>query len=356
MKYSWATYELDPDSSVSELVERTEKARHAGRDLMFQFKTRLPDELIAAIADVARRAPDTAVRIYSAPDPGGPELEWLQGLDHIRHLLIECWRDVTTFDGVTRFRKLQSLMLGATKSQRPSLDFLCELPDLTNLRLEGHSKGAEAIGRLPRLRWLNAREVKDRAWLARIGPQPSVEALALSFGGIRDLGVLGEWSSLRRLELMRITRLDSHDLMGLSDSGTLKELWLHNLQQVTRLSFATGKLAESLTQLFLYGMNALETLDDVAGLNRLERLDLLDARPADRRLDAIGEITSLRSLSVNQPYSDDVMQALLASFRGSYLEYKRQHLIGTPDDQLDLDGAGDWTWGPLNEIRTPIIR
>lgn len=306
------------------------------------------------IADLVHAAPDTAVRIYTSQDAGGVELEWLRGLENVRHLMLESW-DLVSFDGIARFRDLRSLRMGATRSKRPSLDCLAELHELSNLRVEGHAKGSAAIGQLARLRWLHVVGVSDRAWLKRIGAHPTIEALWMQGGGIRDLDVLSDWRSLGRVRLERVPRLDTTDLAALERCGSVQELVLDHLQRVTRLSCLRGRLAGSVRRIRLSAMQHLGTLDDLAECERLLALFLSSSRPADDQLAWALKLRTLESLAIDDPYPDEEVRALVASFAGHYLRYRDIKLVDRAPTR-DASRSTDWNWGPLSELKAPPTR
>ena len=149
----------DTDPASVEPVLAAAAGALSGR-LFLQFAEPLPDRLRSAVADALRQHPDVVLRAYGqALDPG---LGWLSGFEHIQHLALDLWQ-ATSFDLLAAFTSLRSLSLGQTRSTRPSLAFLRNLPQLAVLWLEAHARDFGAVGDVPSLVRLGLRVPALRA-------------------------------------------------------------------------------------------------------------------------------------------------------------------------------------------------
>lgn len=287
----------------------------APRSLRLQFEVPLPDEVLAAAADVLRRHPDVALRVYGREVD--LQLEWLSGFEHIEHLSIELWY-ATSFDALARFTSLRTLGLGQTKSKRPSLAFLRELTHLEELWLEAHDKDFAAVGELPSLRKLALRVPRAKSLDALRG-HASIEVFAMDFGGIRDLSPLPDLPALRALQLYQVRQLDTDDVEPLGGCAALEVVSLGALRNVESLRCLVRGPAKTLRLLTLERLTGLTTLADLKACTQLEELGLYESRPADRRLDVLVECPSLNRLVVGDPYPDEQFEALRAGFGGDTL-------------------------------------
>ena len=300
--------ETDPAMIEAAVVE-------SPRPLRLQFDVPLPDDVLAAAADALQRHPEVALRVYGREvDPG---LGWLTGFEHIEHLSIELWH-ATSFDLLARFTGLRSLGLGETKSKRPSLGFLRELPHLEDLWLEAHDKDFDAVATVAGLRRLALRVPRAKS-LDSLRGHSGIEVFSMDFGGIRDLSPLSDVPNLRALQLYQVRKLDTGDLDPVGECAALEVVSLGALRNVESLRALARRPAEKLRLLTLERLTGLATLADLKGCTRLEELGLYESRPADRRLDVLLQCPNLNRLVTGDPYPDDQLEALRTGFRGDTL-------------------------------------
>jgi hypothetical protein len=337
------TCQLDATTRV-EVLEEYVRARHrAGEDVDFQYDEALPDALMEAMAAVIDAAPNTSVRIYSVGD-GGPDFDWLRGLEKVRHLKVEV-TGATSFEPLARFSELRSLLLGATISKRPSLSVLASFPQLVLLSVDKHVKGAEAISELRHLRSLGVGGVRDEQWLRRVGPLPALERLSVGLGSVRDLNTLPGCPRLNSLRLTRVAGLTHEHLRPISACRNLQSLDLNQLKHVTRLPDLSAGPAETLRWVVLKSLPDLETLSELLALTRLRLLQLTDTVPRDERIRNFANIAGLHMI-VDGRYPEEEIKALRNGYRGETLEYRREWLVGTRPQRAaaaaalrdDLDG------------------
>ena len=312
--------QLEPETDPDSIEPAVATAR---RPLRLQFDTPLPDDVLAATAEVLRRHPDVQLRAYGRDlDPG---LSWLTGFEHVEHLSIELW-DATSFDVLGGFTNLRSLGLGETKSRRPSLSFLRQLEHLDDLWLEAHDKDFDAIGDVASLRRLALRVPRTKT-LDPLRGHPSIEVFEMDFGGIRDLSPLADLPGLRALQLYQLRKLHTNDLEPLGELASLEVLSLGALRNVENLRALARGPAATLRLLLLERLTGLTTLADLTACAMLEELGLYDTRPADGRLDVLLECPRLNRLVADGTYPDEHVQALSTGFTGETLVLRRDGAV-----------------------------
>jgi hypothetical protein len=158
-----------------------------------QFAHPLPPALLDAVAAALAVHPEVPLRVYGREVD--PSLDFLRRFRHVRHLTVEVW-NATDFSLLGEFRALESLGLGQTRSHAPSLDFLRSLPQLTELWIEAHDKGFDAVGEVAGLRCLSLRVPRAKS-LAALAGHPKLTVFEMDFGGIRDLAPLTDVAQLR---------------------------------------------------------------------------------------------------------------------------------------------------------------
>jgi hypothetical protein len=300
------------------------------RPLRLQFDVPLPDDVLAAAADALRQHPEVELRVYGREVD--PELGWLQGFEHVEHLSVELWH-ATSFDVLALFTKLRSLRLGETKSKRPSLGFVRELPQLEDLWLEAHDKDFDSVAAVAQLRRLALRVPRAKT-LSSLRGHAGIEVFSMDFGGIRDLSPLADLPNLRALQLYQVRKLDTGDLNSLGDCAALEVVSLGALRNVESLRALARRPAERLRLLTLERLTGLATLAGLEACTQMEELGLYESRPADRRLDLLLQCPSLNRLVVGDVYPDDQLDLLRASFRGDTLVLRGKAIRGDLADVL----------------------
>jgi len=317
--------QLRPDTDVTS-IEPALAAVAPGRRVFLQFSEPLPAVVLAAAAEALRQHPRVVFRAYGREiDPG---LSWLEGFEFVEHLQLDVWH-ASTFDALAMFTSLRSLSLGETRSSRPSLAFLRQLRQLSVLWLEAHSRDFDAIADVSSLSRLGLRVPRVKN-LDPLRGHPGIQAFAMFFGGIRDLSPLTELPRLRGLQLYQVRGLDGGDLDSLGECGFLEALSLGALRNVDSLRSLALRPATTLRLLILEKMSGLTSLADLAGCEHLEELRLYESRPADKRLDVLLEIPSLRHLLIGDLYPATQVSAIRDKFRGETLRYGRETLRGNP--------------------------
>jgi hypothetical protein len=319
--------ELRPDTEVTS-IEPALATVAPGRRVFLQFNEPLPAAVLAAAAAALSQHPRVVLRAYGREiDPG---LSWLEGFEHVEHLSLDVWH-ATSFDVLATFTSLRSLSLGETASQRPSLAFLRQLRQLSVLWLEAHDRDFDAIADVSSLTRLGLRVPRVKNLDALRG-HPGLQVFTMFFGGIRDLSPLTELPRLRGLQLDQVRGLDSGDLDALGECGSLEAVSLGSLRNVDSLRCLARRPARTLRLLNLDKLPGLTSLAELTRCKRLEELGLHRSRPADKRLDVLLDIPSLRHLIITDVYPAAQVSAIRDKFRGETLRYRLETIRGNVAD------------------------
>ena len=299
---------LRPDTDPAMVLPALEVDREPRIDRL-QFDQPLPEEVLDAAAAALERHPEVALRAFG---DGGvdPSLEWLSRFPKLRRLSVELFT-VESFAPIAHLTALREVHVGATRSSRPSLDFVAGLPDLVELSFEGHgAKGFEAVAGAERLTTLRVRKPKMKS-LDPLAGHGSVEVVTMALGGLTDLTPLATLPRLREVDLLEVRGLGGRDLDALSGCAALTRLGLFALRGVDDLgALGGGPVVESLEALTLDRLGALQTLDPLAACSNLRELSIVDARPADRDLAPLHGLTSLRRVFLGDAYPASQLRAL----------------------------------------------
>lgn len=150
--------------------------------------------------------------------------------------------------------RLTTLSLGETRKRNFDLTPLARCARIETLSVEGHHRGAAAIGSLPMLRTLTLRAFPNRENLAFLCNASALRHLTLVLGGrssieefthsslealailrVRGLAALGgiaRFTGLRRLQVEDQIQLESIDLTG----AGIERLWLYNCKRLGALA------------------------------------------------------------------------------------------------------------------------
>jgi hypothetical protein len=131
---------------------------------------------------------------------------------------------------------------------------------------------------------------------------------------------------LRALQLYQVRGLDTGDLLG--DCRTLQALSLGALRNVSSLRCLARRPAQTLRLLNLEKLSGLATLADLSRCEQLEQLGIYEARPADRRLDVLLQIPTLRHLVIGDVYPPEQIKGMRDAFGGDTLICRRENIRG----------------------------
>lgn len=242
------------------------------------------------------RRPDVELRVYGFY--GKPcDLSFASSLRHVRRFAADCLMDATGVEHVARIPGLESLalgiyslesfdvlrdvgaglqrlILGETRSKRPSLAPLSRFPDLRTLTIAGHRKEIEVLAGVRSLEDLTLSSVTldDLSFLR---PLDRLWSLDLKLGGTKDLSGIAGMAGIKYLEIWRVLGLEDVSVAG--QLPGLQFLFLESLKRVKEVPDLAA--ARSLRRIMLEGMKGLRSLATLEYAPALEELLLYDAAP-----------------------------------------------------------------------------
>ena len=262
---------------VDEVVDRT-----AYLDLIQQACARLGDRL--------------EVRFYDH-DFGEFDASVLDHLDQIRRLSLDTLETLSHPEAIGRLPKLTSLRFGprridhagilgavgvhrlehftlaSTPTRALDLAPLGEARSMRSLRLLGHGKNTEAIGRLVSLDEL-AIQPSSKFSLEFINRLVSLRTLKFVLGSARSIGVVESLDALRDLSFREVRNLE--DLGSLERFPRLRRLLVSDQPRIAALQVGRGNAA--LEHIYLYNVPRLETLKGLSELPAVKSFFAYDSR------------------------------------------------------------------------------
>jgi protein phosphatase 1 regulatory subunit 7 len=262
---------------VDEVVSRT-----AYLDLLQQACARLGDGL--------------EVRFYDH-DFGEFDASVLDHLDEIRRLSLDGLELVRQPEAVGRLSKLTVLRFGprriddgrilgaigvhrlehftlaSTPTRALDLAPLGEARSMRSLRLLGHGKNTEAIGRLTSLEEL-ALQPSSKFSLEFINEMVSLETLKFVLGNARSISSIETLPALRDLSFREVRNLE--DLGNLERFPRLRRLLVSDQPRITELH--VGRANGALEHISLYSVPGLATLKGLSELPAVKSLFAYDSR------------------------------------------------------------------------------
>ncbi len=233
------------------------------------------------------KRPDIEIRIYGHYSKVC-DLSTLTYIPSVEKLSVDCLIDVSDLENIAHLKALKSLsvgiynldnfdfleslpqsmetlFLGATKSKKPKLDGLSNLPNLKELYIEGQNKNIEIIGELEFLEKLTLRSVspKDIGFLRKLN---RLWSLDIKLGGIKDLSAIEGLENIKYLELWQIKGLT--DVSVISSLTGLQYLFLQSLRNVDE--FPDLSNITKLRRVYLETMKGLEDLEGLFNAPVLE--------------------------------------------------------------------------------------
>jgi hypothetical protein len=210
--------------------------------------------------------PDIHLRLC----PGfSPDLKFLRHFPGLRSLCVAIY-GLESLEGLEHVAgTLESFDFEATRKVF-ALDFLDDMPELTELNLERGKKGVERLGRLARLEALGLRGLTPHS-LENLLPLQNLRALSLAMGGPCDLSLLKAFPRLEELTLLRIAGLS--DLSVLSETPGLRKLilyWLKNVMALPSLA-----MLSHLEEVDLETMKGLTSLASIATAPALQEFQIV---------------------------------------------------------------------------------
>lgn len=290
----------DPETlSPSELVAICEARGH----LLIQFSR--PESYTAAVlrgVNEACRVVEDRLQVRFFGHYGTRfDAGLLEHLPEVRNLSVDCLSEIIHEEAIGRLPKLRQLAFGVFELNRPDfletlelerlervalfenrgrnivLSPLARCGSLSELMVEGHSQGIDAIANLPSLRRMTLRSFGKAHGLGFIASLPNLKDLALGLGGRSDIADL----SSRSLEILKILRVRGLTTVGdLSRTPALSSLCIEDQPQVSELDLR-GVQMERLW------LNNCRNLRELIGLDAQSRIRQFFASRVSLDLDAL---------------------------------------------------------------------
>lgn len=249
----WGYKDID-DKFINDIVS-DEKIKE------IQISKELPDEAYEVIDSILAKKPELMFRIYGLYDEKKFDISFLERMSHLESLCIDCHLracpEKIDFNILTRLN-LKTLHLDAfdlrdysfMQHLSPKLEELVISADTMGGAIQFDCKWLLRYTALNTL-WLGKKAKKNIASLAQIQTlkslslrgikladfgflkQMELEKLALLYNSNNELEDLGELTSLKELELWRISKLNNIDFI--SNLINLEVLRLQDLKHVTQL-------------------------------------------------------------------------------------------------------------------------
>lgn len=281
----------------------------------------LPASYLDAVKIASRNFPDRGLTVFG--DSFSGDLEGLRGFEHIRDLIV-LLQGATSFEVLSGFTRLRSLVIGRTRSTRPSMDFLANCAELEDVELEGSNRGLGAVTVLRRLKTLRLRNLRAKS-LEFLDHQPSIERLEILYASTTDLAPLSTMKSLRRLWAGRVRGLQSEHLGPLA-AVTLDMLALNDAPQLESLEALNQPHVRHLS---LDNLSSLRTLQSLQDWPALEVVGVRNSRPSDGSLIDVVRNPSLKHLAIAGRLPQDELRTIQREFDGYSLWYQGEYLFGT---------------------------
>ena len=175
--------------------------------------------------------------------------------------------------GAIGVHRLEHFTLASTPT--PALDFaaLGDARSMRSLRLLGHGKNTEAVGRLTSLEEL-ALQPSSKFSLEFVNGMVSLETLKLVLGNARSIGAIEALPALTDLSFREVRNLE--DLGNLERFPRLRRLLVSDQPRITELQ--VGRRNAALEHIYLYSVPGLATLKGFSDLPALKSFFVYDGR------------------------------------------------------------------------------
>ena len=256
--------------NLSSPLDDTQLAPLDRRCETVQFDSPLSDTDHRRLAALLRDYPGVALRVFSHCSSAAPDLSFLRHYSSLKRFEVDLVH-LESLRGVECLPdSLEYFSFGFTRSKRHSLEFLSRFKQLRELHLEGHTKDIEVLAKLTSLESLGLRSI-TLPDLAVLLPLRHLWSLEIKLGGTIDLSLLPRVGRLKYLELWMIKGLQNID--PIAEIGTLQNLWLEALKNVT--SLPSFRRLPALRRVTLDTMKGLSNLSPIAEAPGIEELAVL---------------------------------------------------------------------------------
>lgn len=175
--------------------------------------------------------------------------------------------------GAIGVHRLEHFTLASTPTRAIDLAPLGDARALRSLRLLGHGKNTEAIGRLTSLEEL-ALQPSSKLSLEFVDGMVSLETLKLVLGNAKSINSIAALPALRDLSFREVRNLE--DLGNLERFPRLRRLLVSDQPRITTLQVGRGNAA--LEHIYLYSVPGLATLKGFSDLPAVKSFFVYDGR------------------------------------------------------------------------------
>jgi len=195
-------------------------------------------------------------------------LEQLKSLGSLEELSFDVFEmpasPLLTFENLHTLRRL---VLGQNRKRDLDLAPLANFRTLTSLGVVGHTRGIEAIGRLPILRQLSLWQIAKSTRLAFVSDTAGLAVLSIGLGGRRDIAEIHSQAA----EEIEVTRVRGFAEFEPGRFPSLQRLRIEDQLQMEKLSLAR---APNLRSLAVRNCKNFHELQGIEHLDSLETLSL----------------------------------------------------------------------------------
>jgi hypothetical protein len=275
---------IHPDISEKEIKEIAIN----NKALIIQFAEPLPERVFDNLNNyVFSKNPDIELRVYghySKPCDlsflkkftyikkfsadclmTAKNIEYITSLENLEELSIDIF-DLTSFDFLNNVNiHLKKILIGNTRSKKPSIEFLSRFSHLQSLYIEGQTKGIEEVRNLKQLQKIVLRSVTTEN-LDFLKALENLWSVDIKLGGIKDFSALIKLSGIKYLELWQINQLA--DISFISELIGLQNLYIQSLKNVKSLPDFRKNV--KLRRIYLENLKGLQNLNSLKNAPELE--------------------------------------------------------------------------------------
>lgn len=272
------------------------------------------------------------------------DLSFLERIPSLTNLSIDCLREATNVEVVTKLKNIKSLGIGIynlesfdflyeinpklkelylhqTKSKKTNLNSIDRFLDLEVLYLESQSKGIEKINSLKKLKEITLRSIstKNVDYLNNLNELWSVD---IKIGGIKNFDTLQTLPNLKYLELWQVRELS--DLSFISNLKSLQNLFIQSLRNVTIFPDLQNLL--HLRRIYLENLKGLKDISSVKNVPFLEEFVFTNAENLEPNdIIPILENKSIQNISCwfGNKNKNEIMQKLLVEYKKEMYKFTK---------------------------------
>jgi hypothetical protein len=241
----------------------------------------------------------------------------LKHVPDVRNLVLNCLPTIRNEHHIGELRFLRQLWFGIHKYQNPSFLQMLNLPELTYLGLEGcyksdfdlaplvsavnlkrlfidrHTKNITRIADIPQLETLSLRSIPNSVGLDFLNRISSLRYLTVAFGSRTSINEV-QHEGLEELEIVRVRGLET--LGDISRFPKLRKLVIDDQTRIDSVDVSGAPLED------LRFLNC-KTLQEISGLETLDRLQHMRVYKTNVDLDRLSELDWPKSMEILALYT-----------------------------------------------------